>query len=262
MHLAAEHIVTVHSLGGDEVGRDDHIVNIVFVHKTRHGVAPVFAVVDGVDMVVILGQEGHIAVAEGVLDHQTVGRVRDALVDHMGQSAVRGQEGGIAGILVHVPGLFRDQRPFGSLGAVRKVGVEGDVSLGHIAVQRIGTQLFGPADLAVQGAGELALIPQGEGVQRRGLLAGSFAHGLVGVVGAKLGPAQAVSQQGQGKEAVQENQTGKDHMFYSKPQNDCLLRKRQHHYLFHIRKSGKSMRGGEIVLLGQTAGLVGRNFRI
>ena len=185
MHLAAEHIVAVHGLGGDEVGRDDHIVNIIFVHKFRHTVAPVFAVVDGVDMVVILGQEGHIAVAEGVLDHQTVGRVRDALVDHMGQSAVRGQEGGIAGILVHVPGLFRDQRPFGSLGAVRKVGVEGDVSLGHIAVQRIGTQLLGPANLAVQGAGELALIPQGEGVQRRGLLACGFAHGLVGVVGAR-----------------------------------------------------------------------------
>ena len=103
--FSIEHIVAVYGLGGDEIGRDNHIVNIVFFQEIGQGVGEVLAVVNGIDIVVILAQEGHIAVAKRVLEHHAVGRVRKALVYHMGQRDVRCQKCAVPGVLILGAGL-------------------------------------------------------------------------------------------------------------------------------------------------------------
>ena len=64
----ADQVVAQDGLGGDEVGAENHVLDLVVfyeVFKTRYAVFPV---VYGVYLVIILGQERGQAVAKGVFD--------------------------------------------------------------------------------------------------------------------------------------------------------------------------------------------------
>ena len=71
---------------------------------------------------------------------------------------------------------------------VAKIGIQGDVSLGHIAVQCVCAKLMGPANLTGKGPNEISLVPQGKRIQRCRLITQGFADCLIGVIGPKSGP--------------------------------------------------------------------------
>ena len=123
--LVFEEAVAVGGLGGNQIGHDDHIVNVVFLAEFLQVHFAVFPVVNGIDIVIVLAQERHEAVAKGVLHHHAVGSIfGKILVDQLHHGAVAAQEGGIfaGGILV---GPVGDDWVFGLVVVVLEVGVHG-----------------------------------------------------------------------------------------------------------------------------------------
>ena len=154
--MVGDQIHALAGLGAGEVGDEQDVVYIIFLNKLDQIIAAVLAVVQCINLVVVLGEEGDEAVAEGVLDNHTAGAIGEGIVGDDADGVIAGQEGQILGVDGPLGAVLEQ----GHLVAAGGVGVDhhGDVALRDIGVYSIGLQLMGAVALAVDTAVEITLV--------------------------------------------------------------------------------------------------------
>ena len=180
-------LCSIFRLSCNQIGDKDYIVDLVLLHKLLDTKRVVLAVIHDIDCVIVLGQEGSEAVAEGIFNDQAGAGIGDAVVDDLHQGVVGTQECKVLVELV-ASGLVVNQLGFHRVGISFVEDISGDIALGNVCINIILSQLILTGRLGIQRAQELALIPLFEIFQRRCFHTQGLADGGVGVICATGSP--------------------------------------------------------------------------